>query len=129
MKSESAVDFPGQFRLHVALTVSNLEKSKHFYEVLFGVSPTKVRPRYAKFEPHDPSVNLTLNEVEGEIGVEGVDGFGVLGHEERVLTGIGSHIDDLVHPRQELVHRTPRVSCSVDSGAGGVPAVRSRLLG
>ncbi len=71
MKSESAVDFPGQFRLHVALTVSSLEKSKHFYEVLFGVSPTKVRPRYAKFEPHDPSVNLTLNEVEGEIGVEG----------------------------------------------------------
>ena len=28
-------------------------------------------PRYAKFEPTDPSVNLTLNEVDGGVTVEG----------------------------------------------------------
>lgn len=71
MKQESAVDFPGNYRLHVALTVSNLEHSKQFYEVLLGVSPVKERPRYAKFEPVDPSVNLTLNEVDGAVKVEG----------------------------------------------------------
>ena len=71
MSTEFAVDFPGKYRLHVALTVSNLEKSKRFYEVLFGESPCKERPRYAKFEPHDPSVNLTLNEVDDEVQVEG----------------------------------------------------------
>lgn len=71
MKQKSAVDFPGQFRLHVALTVSDLEKSRQFYELLLGVAPSKERPRYAKFEPVDPSVNLTLNEVEGDVVVEG----------------------------------------------------------
>ena len=63
MSNESAVDFPGNYRLHVALNVANIERSKRFYQVLLGQSPTKERARYAKFEPLDPSVNLTLNEV------------------------------------------------------------------
>ncbi|QDT28868.1 ArsI/CadI family heavy metal resistance metalloenzyme [Gimesia panareensis] len=71
MNQESAVDFPGNFRLHVALTVSDLARSKQFYELLLGVAPSKERPRYAKFEPVDPSVNLTLNEVDGDVTVEG----------------------------------------------------------
>lgn len=71
MKTESAVEFAGNCRLHVALTVSNLEASKRFYELLLGESPSKERPRYAKFEPADPSVNLSLNEVDDEVSVEG----------------------------------------------------------
>ncbi|QDV52272.1 ArsI/CadI family heavy metal resistance metalloenzyme [Gimesia fumaroli] len=71
MNQESAVEFPGQYRLHVALNVSNLEQSKPFYEILLGVKPSKERPRYAKYEPVDPSVNLTLNEVDGDVTVEG----------------------------------------------------------
>ena len=51
MSAKSAVDFPGKFRLHIALTVSDLEAPKRFYELLLGVSPSKDRPRYAKFEP------------------------------------------------------------------------------
>ncbi len=71
MSTESAVDFPGKYRLHVALTVSDLEASKRFYELLLGVPPSKERPRYAKFEPTDPSVNLTLNEVDGVVTLKG----------------------------------------------------------
>ncbi|MCA9039961.1 MAG: VOC family protein [Planctomycetaceae bacterium] len=71
MNTESAVDFPGNFRVHVALTVSNLEASRQFYETLLGEPPVKERPRYAKFEPVDPSVNLTLNEIDDEVQVEG----------------------------------------------------------
>lgn len=71
MKSESAAEFAGNCRLHVALTVSNLEASKRFYELLLGESPSKERPHYAKFEPVDPSVNLTLNEIAGEVSIEG----------------------------------------------------------
>lgn len=71
MSKQSAVDFPGNFRIHIALNVSNVEESKKFYELLLGVAPSKERPRYAKFEPVDPSVNLSLNEIDGPVVVQG----------------------------------------------------------
>jgi len=75
---QSAVDFPGNFRVHVALNVSNLEASQKFYEMLLGTAPSKVRPRYAKFEPTDPSVNLSLNEIDDAFQVEqGSAHFGI----------------------------------------------------
>lgn len=78
MNTESAVEFPGRYRLHVALTVSELEASKRFCQLLLGVPPSKERPRYAKFEPVDPSLNLALNEVDGNVTVErGSAHFGV----------------------------------------------------
>ena len=63
MNGRSAVDFPGKSRVHIALAVADLQHSRAFYETLLGVPPTKERPGYVKFEPQDPSVNLTLNEV------------------------------------------------------------------
>jgi predicted enzyme related to lactoylglutathione lyase len=51
-------------RPHLALTVSDVEHSIPFYEALFGVAPTKVRPGYAKFEVAEPALNFTLNEGE-----------------------------------------------------------------
>jgi predicted enzyme related to lactoylglutathione lyase len=49
-------------RPHLALTVSSIDRSIPFYEALFGVAPTKVRPGYAKFEVADPALNFTLNQ-------------------------------------------------------------------
>ena len=63
MNGQSAVSFPGNSRVHIALAVADLQRSRTFYETLLGVPPTKERPGYVKFEPQDPSVNLTLNEV------------------------------------------------------------------
>ena len=68
MKSESAVQFASESRIHVALPVRNLELALDFYRTLFGQAPTKVRARYAKFEVAEPSVNLALNELEGPTG-------------------------------------------------------------
>ncbi len=51
-------------RPHLALTVSNVERSIPFYEALFGVPPEKVRPGYAKFSVADPALNFTLNAGE-----------------------------------------------------------------
>jgi len=63
MNGQTAVEFPGNSRVHVALAVTDLQRSRVFYETLLGVAPAKVRPGYVKFEPQDPSVNLTLNEI------------------------------------------------------------------
>ena len=63
MERTSAVKFSGNSRIHIALAVSDLDKSVKFYEELFGVKPTKIRDDYAKFEPNYPSVNLTLNRI------------------------------------------------------------------
>jgi len=47
---------------HVSLNVSNIERSVAFYEKTFGVTATKRRPGYAKFDLELPSLNLTMAE-------------------------------------------------------------------
>jgi predicted enzyme related to lactoylglutathione lyase len=68
MTQESAVQFATVSRIHMGLAVKDLEASMAFYRTLFGQEPTKIRPRYAKFEVAEPPVNLSLNEVGGETG-------------------------------------------------------------
>ena len=57
----SAVEFSGAARMHVALYTADIPRAVAFYRTLFGVEPVKVRDDYAKFEPAEPSVNLSLN--------------------------------------------------------------------
>ena len=43
---------------HVSLNVSNIDASVTFYEKAFGVTATKRKPGYAKFDLQAPSLNL-----------------------------------------------------------------------
>ena len=47
---------------HVSLNVSNIDASVAFYEKAFGVTATKRRPGYAKFDLQSPALNLTMQE-------------------------------------------------------------------
>jgi catechol 2,3-dioxygenase-like lactoylglutathione lyase family enzyme len=47
---------------HVSLNVGNIDASVAFYEKAFGVSASKRRPGYAKFDLQAPSLNLTMQE-------------------------------------------------------------------
>ena len=47
---------------HVSLNISNIDASVAFYEKVFGVSASKRRPGYAKFDLATPSLNLTMQE-------------------------------------------------------------------
>jgi catechol 2,3-dioxygenase-like lactoylglutathione lyase family enzyme len=49
-------------KAHLALNVRNVEQSIAFYRKLFGIEPSKIRTGYAKFDVHNPPLNLTLNE-------------------------------------------------------------------
>jgi catechol-2,3-dioxygenase len=49
-------------KLHISLNVRNLGESLPFYDALFGVAPTKVKPGYAKYDVAEPGVVLSLQE-------------------------------------------------------------------
>ena len=49
-------------RVHVHMTVSDLEKSKAFYIRFLGVPPVKERAGYAKFLPELGPLNLALSQ-------------------------------------------------------------------
>ena len=59
-KSENRVQ---ALKAHLALNVKDVQKSLDFYRRLLGIEPSKVRTGYAKFDVHNPPLNLTLNEV------------------------------------------------------------------
>jgi catechol 2,3-dioxygenase-like lactoylglutathione lyase family enzyme len=49
-------------KAHVAIKVRDVERSVEFYRNMFGIEPSKHRPKYAKFDVESPPLNLTLNE-------------------------------------------------------------------
>jgi len=51
-------------RPHLALTVTDVERSIPFYEALFGTEPEKRKPGYAKFSVPEPALNFTLTQGE-----------------------------------------------------------------
>jgi catechol-2,3-dioxygenase len=50
-------------KAHLALNVRSVVNSTEFYTKMLGIEPSKVRHGYAKFDLHNPPLNLTLNEV------------------------------------------------------------------
>jgi catechol 2,3-dioxygenase-like lactoylglutathione lyase family enzyme len=49
-------------KVHVHLHVSDLAKSRAFYQAFFGTAPVKDKPGYVKFLPDLGPVNLALSE-------------------------------------------------------------------
>ena len=49
-------------KVHMHLSVSDLTKSRRFYEKFLGGDPVKVKPGYVKFLPDWAPVNLALSE-------------------------------------------------------------------
>lgn len=49
-------------KAHLALNVSDVERSIDFYKKMLGIEPIKVRTGYAKFDVQNPPLNLTLNQ-------------------------------------------------------------------
>jgi catechol 2,3-dioxygenase-like lactoylglutathione lyase family enzyme len=47
-------------RFHLSLNVTDLTKSVAFFRTIFGMEPAKLRSDYAKFEPDEPPLVLSL---------------------------------------------------------------------
>jgi catechol 2,3-dioxygenase-like lactoylglutathione lyase family enzyme len=82
-------------RVHVHMKVSDLAKSRAFYEAFLGVSPVKVKPGYLKFLPPFGPLNLALS-----------DGAPVEGH------GHVDHMGLQVATREEVARQLARVKAA-----------------
>ncbi len=63
-------------KVHLHMHVSDLTKSRDFYEKFLGGDPVKVKPGYVKFLPEWAPVNLALS-TGGHIGAGTIDHVGV----------------------------------------------------
>jgi len=63
-------------KVHLHMHVSDLAKSRHFYERFLGSDPVKVKQGYVKFLPAWAPVNLALS-AGGHIGAGTIDHVGV----------------------------------------------------
>jgi catechol 2,3-dioxygenase-like lactoylglutathione lyase family enzyme len=89
-------------RPHLALTVSDVERSIPFYEALFGVRPEKVKEGYAKFSVAEPALNFTLNQGEREslgafnhAGIQVASTADVLSAKERLVAAGLAAFDEM----------------------------------
>jgi catechol 2,3-dioxygenase-like lactoylglutathione lyase family enzyme len=64
-------------RVHVHMTVSDLDKSREFYTRFLGVVPIKQKPGYVKFLPTFGPLNLALSQASPEAGRGHVDHMGI----------------------------------------------------
>ena len=57
-------------RLHVHVSVKDLEASLRFYSQLFATDPTVHKSDYAKWMLEDPRVNFAISQRDGRPGVQ-----------------------------------------------------------
>lgn len=57
-------------RLHVNLSVTDMEKSIQFYTTLFSAEPTVVKNDYAKWMLEDPRVNFAISNHGSQDGLD-----------------------------------------------------------
>ena len=62
-------------RLHVHVSVEDLDQSIRFYSTLFASEPTVVKPDYAKWMLEDPRVNFAISTHNGRTA--GIDHLGI----------------------------------------------------
>ena len=57
-------------RLHVHVSVRDLDASVRFYSQFFAAAPTVRKPDYAKWMLEDPRVNFAISQRDGKPGVQ-----------------------------------------------------------
>lgn len=57
-------------RIHLHISVADLEKSISFYQTLFGLPPTLQKTDYAKWMLDDPLVNFAISKRGATVGLD-----------------------------------------------------------
>lgn len=56
-------------RLHLHISVKDLDKNRQFYTTLFGSEPTKVKEDYLQWLLDDPYINFAISSGRDKIGL------------------------------------------------------------
>ena len=85
-------------RLHVNLSVADLDKSIGFYSALFSSEPSVIKSDYAKWMLEDPRVNFAISTRGKQ---DGVDHLGIQVENEDELGEVYSRLKDAGGPTIE----------------------------
>ena len=83
-------------RLHVHVTVKDLDESVRFYSTLFGATPTVTESDYAKWMLDEPSVNFAISERCG--ATPGLSHLGIQVDEDEELTELSERLAEAGRP-------------------------------
>lgn len=82
-------------RLHVHLSVENLEQNIEFYSTMFGAQPTVRHEDYAKWMLDDPRVNFAISNRSVKTGL---DHLGIQAENDQELQAIKQCLDATQSP-------------------------------
>jgi len=82
-------------RLHVHVSVTDLDESVRFYSTLFAAQPTVRRGDYAKWMLEDPRVNFAISKRERATGIRHL---GIQAEDESELAEIFARLDHAGRP-------------------------------
>jgi catechol 2,3-dioxygenase-like lactoylglutathione lyase family enzyme len=102
-------------RLHLHITVDDLDRSIGFYSTLFGAQPTVRKPDYAKWMLEDPKVNLAISQHEGRPA--GVDHLGIQVETDAELRALAAQ---LKHAGEETRDQEAAACCYAQSNKAWV---------
>lgn len=57
-------------RLHIHISVTDLDRNIAFYSAMFGTGPNVLKPDYAKWQLDDPRVNFAISARGGKAGLD-----------------------------------------------------------
>jgi catechol 2,3-dioxygenase-like lactoylglutathione lyase family enzyme len=83
-------------RLHVHVSVKDLDESIRFYATLFGAEPDVRESDYAKWMLDDPRVNFAVSYRDGR--ASGVNHLGIQVDDDRELSEVANRLAEAEHP-------------------------------
>ena len=77
-------------RLHVHISVDNIDQNIRFYSALFGTQPSITKDDYAKWDLQDPAVNFAISKRGAAVGLDHV---GIQADDDDELNAIQSRLE------------------------------------
>ena len=79
------------YRLHIHVSVPELDEAIEFYSALFAASPTSIKDGYAKWMVDDPGLNFAVS-VNSSAGRTGLHHVGIQAETEEEFHALGQRL-------------------------------------